>query len=299
MIRAVVPRFREAGLPARILFCESVNARTAWRYIEQLQSQPDLWDPVGCLSYHWYCNDNLTWMPKIQAFAAERGLPTAQTEFMQLTIDHLWWDLTVGGTSYWEVYGLCSPDYEAALSHVSSTTFRGGDWYWRFRQVSHYVRPGAVRIAASSDSEAIRALAFDRDGLPTVVLLAGDGGDRAVTIAHLVPGTYGVSVATGRQVSRELGPQEVRRNGSLKLTIPANSVMTLYPRGRENLPPTVTAWRSEPDWLALPRTTLTLHAEATDPDAEPLTPSGGSWPNRRRRRAAWPAGPAALSRLGA
>ena len=270
MIRAVVPRFKAAGLPTRILFCESVNARTAARYIDQLKDQPGIWDAVGCLSYHWYAGDNLEWIPKIKEFADQRDLPTAQTEFMNLTIDHLWWDLTVGGTSYWELYGLCGPDFGAALSHVSSTTFRGGNWYWPFRQVSHYVRPGAVRIDAASTEDGLRALAFEQGGSTTLVLISGPGQPRPVTVDHLVPGTYGVSFSTNRNPPRELGPLEVRRDGKATVSLPGNTVLTLYPRTAENQPPVVTMWRTDPDWLALPKSNLALRVEAVDPDGDAL-----------------------------
>ncbi len=150
-------------------------------------------------------------MARLRDFAPARGLPTAQTEFMSLTIDHLYDDLTIGGTSYWEVYGLGGPDYQAALSHVSSRTFRGGDWYWRFRQVSHYVRPGRGarrlhlqrpgRCAVSASSRAGRRRSSS--STPTRPLAA-----RTVTVAGLTPGTYGVSGCVGARAVRRAGGRD-------------------------------------------------------------------------------------------
>lgn len=272
MMKALVPRMREAGFETAIQFPESINAHVARRYIEQLRGDPQIWDWIGLISYHWYGKDNQTSMVKLSDFATERGLPTAQTEFMNLTIDHLYDDMTLGGTSYWEIYGLATPDYRAALSHVSSATFRGGKWYWRFRQVSHYVRPGAVRIEATSSDEALRCLAFDDGGPVTLVLIntTPPAAERTVTIAGLPAGACAACEAVGPNEYRELGLRRVGADGRLSLTVPANAVLTVYPHDGANRPPTVSAWRSKPEFLTRPAASLELICSATDPELDDL-----------------------------
>jgi hypothetical protein len=272
MMKALVPRLREAGFPTAIQFPESINAHVAWRYIEELRNDPLIWDWIGLISYHWYGRDNQTAMVQLRDFALERGLPTAQTEFMNLTIDHLYDDLVLGGTSYWEIYGLATPDFEAALSHISSTSFRGGKWYWQFRQVSHYVRPGAVRVEATSAEPALRALAFEAEGKTTAVLIntTPPHADRTVSVTGLTPGSYGVSQSVGQNPYQELGLREVGGDGALTVTAKGNSVLTLYPRDGANRPPTVIEWRSRPDFLTLPASSLELVCSAVDPELEAL-----------------------------
>ncbi|NPV46752.1 MAG: hypothetical protein HPY69_07325 [Armatimonadetes bacterium] len=272
MARATVPRLRALGFPTRLQFPECVNAQVAWDYVQALRSEADLWDWIGLVSYHWYGNDNQAYMARLRDFALARGLPTAQTEFMDLTIDHLYDDLTIGGTSYWEVYGLAGPDYQAALSHISSTTFNGGQWYWRFRQVSHYVRPGAVRIGTEVSAPSVRALAFDAGGRLTVVLINTGPGATAqtVAVAGLPPGLYGVCQTVGRQAYAELGPQPLGGGEALRVTVPGDAVLTIYPRDEANLAPNVVAWQSHPDYLTLPASKVTLTAAATDPDRDTL-----------------------------
>ena len=272
MIKALVPRMREAGFETLIQFPESINAQTAWRYIEQLQDDPQIWDWIGLISYHWYGRDNQTWMVKLRDFAVERGLPTAQTEFMNLKIDHLYDDMTLGGVSYWEIYGLATPDYGAALSHVSSATFRGGKWYWHFRQVSHYVRPGAARVAATSSDEALRCLAYEDDGRVTTVLIntTPPAAERAAALTGLPAGEYGISRAVGQRIYEELGARTVDADGKLSVTVPANAVLTVYARDAVNRAPTVTEWRSRPDFLAAPAASLELACAAQDPELDAL-----------------------------
>lgn len=268
LIPAVAARFGALGLPTRIQFPESVNAHEAVRYIESIRGRDDLWPHIGLISYHWYSRDNQVAMARLRELAAERGLPTAQTEFMQLTIDHLYADLTIGGTSVWEVYGLCTPDYRAAIGGASSETIKVGDWYWRFGQLTRHVRPGAVRIGCSSSDPAVRALAFEHGGRPTVVLIGGAAEQRARLA--LPPGRYGLSQAVGQRPSEELGPRLVARDARLEVAVPADAVVTIYPRGEANLPPMVTVWRPQPAYLTTPAAALRLEATATDPDGEQL-----------------------------
>ena len=273
MIRALGPRLEALGFPTRIQFPESVNAAVAVRYVEALRDDPQVWKWIGLISYHWYGRDNQTSMATLREFAQARGLPTAQTEFMGLTIDHLYDDLVIGGVSYWEVYGLAGPDYEAALSHVSSTTFRGERWYWRFRQVSHYVRPGAVRIGCVSTDPGLRALAFERDGRPTVVLIntTAPHAQRTVSLEGLPAGRYGVSQCRGDRPYEELGPREVGQDGRLSLDVPPDGVATVYPRTEANLPPVVNEWRTQPEFLTRPASSLQLRCLAVDPDLDALS----------------------------
>ncbi|MCD6351484.1 MAG: hypothetical protein J7M26_05145, partial [Armatimonadetes bacterium] len=249
MIRALGPKLRAAGLPTAIQFPESINAREAWRYVQTVQDQPDVLQWLGLVSYHWYGKNNQQYMPKLRDFARAQGLPTAQTEYMWLKIDHLYDDLTLGRVSYWEIYGLAGPDWRAALTHVSSTTFRGGPRYWTFRQVLHYVRPGAVRIKATSSEQALRVLAFERGGRMTVVLINTSEPlqDRAVKVQGLPAGTYGVCQSVAARPYRELGPRHVGADGRLVVDVPAKAVLTIYPRDEANLPPTLTQWRSTPE----------------------------------------------------
>ncbi len=118
--KALMPRLAKEGLATRLQFPECVNAATSWRYVEALKDDADLWKWIGLISYHWYGRDNQASMVKLRDFARDRGLPTAQTEFMDLTIDHLYDDMVLGGVSYWEIYGLGTPAYKETMSHVDS-----------------------------------------------------------------------------------------------------------------------------------------------------------------------------------
>lgn len=272
MIKALMPRLRAEGFKTMVQYPESINAAVAIRYIEAARDDPEIWNWVGLISYHWYGNDNQVSMVELRDFARERGLPTAQTEYMDLTIDHLYDDLVLGGVSYWEIYGLGTPDYEAALSHLSSDTFHGGEWYWRFRQVSHFVRPGAVRIECASSDQALRCLAFERQGQMVVVLIntIPPHGARTVTVHGLRPGAYGVSRCIETAPTEELGVRQVGEDGTIEVDLQPESVLTVYGRDDANRPPTLIEWRSQPDFLKRPAETLELRCAATDAERDTM-----------------------------
>ncbi|OPZ85673.1 MAG: hypothetical protein BWY76_01316 [bacterium ADurb.Bin429] len=274
MMKALMPRLRQLGFKTMVQYPESVNAATAVKFFDAARNDPEVWPWIGLISYHWYGQDNQTSMVKLREYAAERKLPTAQTEFTNLTMDHLYDDMVLGGVSYWEIYDTASPEYQAALSHISSTSYKYGPWYWSFRQVSHFVRPGAVRIESVSSDPQLRCLAFEQQERQVVVLMniKRPFTPRVTTVTGLRPGTYGVSHTVGSSgVTDELGVRTVGQDGTLTVTVKGDSTLTIYSRDAVNRPPTVIEWRSQPDFLKLPATTLTLRCAATDPERDMLT----------------------------
>ncbi len=275
MVRTLGPKFRSLGFSTLIQLPECVNSNTSWSYIQDLQDDPDIWPYVGLLSYHAY--GGLESRDDIRDFAVARGILTGQTETMGGTIGGIYEDLTEGGVSFWEQLGLVfygnepgSGDYFTANLNLSS--FTRGQRYWDFRQIMHYVRPGAVRVDAISDDGRLRALAFVRGGRTSVVLInQADAGLQTVHLRGLPAGTYGLSQSVAHRVYEELGLHAVGGAGTLSLDIPDNAVLTIYAYPGTNQPPTVTDWRATPNYLILPGSDATLSASATDPEMDPIS----------------------------
>ncbi|MEJ2705166.1 MAG: hypothetical protein P8Z79_22225 [Sedimentisphaerales bacterium] len=250
MIKTLGPRLEAAGLSTRIEFPESVNARAAWNsYIQNVMGDEDVWPYVGCLSYHLY-GTNDPYRSYIRDLGTSLDLPTAQTEYMNLNMNYFYDDLVLGGVSYWEIYGIG----QCFEWNPNNTSFSRIRQYWNFRQVMHYVRPGAVRIEAGSDDSGLRVLAFTHEGQTTVVLINGSGS-RTVNISNLPVGTYGVCQSVGGGVYQEMGLQTATAPrgggdiGFLSVSVPSNCVMTIYPHPEANLPPAVTDFKASPDYL--------------------------------------------------
>ena len=278
-IKALGPRIKSMGLPTRIQFPECVNAGASWQYIQKTQDDAEMWSYVGLVTYHLY--GSLAERPLIRDFAYKRGLPTGQTEFMGTTINHLYDDLVQGGVSYWEHYGLAGPwtgNGTYYHTHLSGTYFWPYREYWNFRQVMHYVRPGAVRIEVTSDEEAVRVLAFLRERKVTVVLLnlppnaksPPPAQDRSAVIRGLPAGKYGLCRSAPGKPYQELGIQTVAAVGTLKVAMGKNAVLTVYPYAGTNQPPVIMEWKASPVYLIAPASAISLSVTATDPETEPL-----------------------------
>jgi hypothetical protein len=189
------------------------------------------------------------------------------TEFDSLTIDRLYEDLVTGNVSYWEVYGLGS---EILLDDTHYNFLERGSYYWRFRQVFKYVRPGATRVRATSDIAAAKLLAWVKDGRTTLNFWSH--GNATVDIEGLKPGIYGLSSSRLTAAYVERGLRTVGADGKLTLTgLDTSAVYTLYPHPGGNLPPVFTNFRPSVSHLVLPASSFTLTAAAQDPELNAIT----------------------------
>jgi hypothetical protein len=275
MIKALGPRLRSLGLPTRVLFPECHDANTCWKFIEAVRADDELWRHVGMIGYHLYGGEaRNTDRPRICAFALAKRLPTGHAGSDGINFDSLYDDLTLGGVSYWSVGALGGPGPGGSFQlDLNNTSFSRGTHYWQYRQVMHYVRPGAVRIEAVSDMPAVRPLAFAQQGRTTVVLVNNmpPGQSRAVTVCNLPRGEYGVCRCIGAKPYEELGVKTVEADGVLSVNVPADCVLTIYPHLAKNLPPTVVNWEAQPSFLKTPASTVTLSAAAQDPELDHLS----------------------------
>jgi hypothetical protein len=147
-IKALGPRLTAAGLTTRVQFPEAITPQDGWNKIMAVRNDPDLWPYVGRLSYHRYGTAD-PYRSDYRGFAKSKGIPTAQTEMDPATVNDLVADLTLGGVSYWEV------SFSNARTLVASpgqTSYTPAGSYYPIRQVTHYIRPGAVRLGTTSSA---------------------------------------------------------------------------------------------------------------------------------------------------
>lgn len=266
--KAVGPRFTSQGLGTRVQYAEAVAPQTDWKYIAPVLNDADLWPSIGRISYHNYGTAD-PYRTYLRDFANARGLTTAQTEMGNPTFDDLYSDLTLGGVSYWEV----AYSGNATLTpNPGLTSFTPAAHYFRLRQLLHYVRPGAVRIGATSNDPAIRVLAFTANGATTTIIENTSPAAQTVTLNGVPSGVYGLSRSAGKPF-QELGLQTVAASGSLILAnVPGGgSVTTVYPYSGPNHAPTIQVWGSTPGYLVAPVSAAKLSVTATDPELDPLT----------------------------
>jgi hypothetical protein len=269
-IKALAPRLSSHGLAIRSQYAEAVAPQTDWNYITPVQNDSLLWTLVGRLSYHNYGTAD-PYRADIYNFGLSKGITTAQTEMGSPTFDDIYNDMTLAGTSYWEV-GYSATNTLAADSGL--TAFTPSPTFFRMRQVIHYVTPGSIRISATTTDAMLHILFFIKNGLVTTIIDNTNAATEAVTITGLPPGNYGLSRAMpGAATFGELGIQNVGVSGSITLTVSGGSwVTTLYPYDGINHPPDITTFVAHPGFLVLPASSTTLSATANDAELNTLTP---------------------------
>ncbi len=229
-IKALGPRFITNGLATLVQYAEAVAPQTDWSYITPVQNDADMWPYVGRISYHNYGTAD-PYRSFLRDYGKAKGLTTAQTEMGNPTFDDLYNDLTLAGVSYWEVA------YSGNATLVPSaglTSFTPSGTYFRLRQVMHYVRPGAVRIAALSSDPSLHVLAFSTNGAVTTII-ENTSATQTVNLSGLPPGAYGLSQAQyGGSSFPGVGPPHggSGRHNSLTNVTGNSTTTTLYPLRR-------------------------------------------------------------------
>jgi len=236
---ALGPRLIAAGFTPRFVAPSSSAMNTAVTQFDNMAAVPNAVDHLVELSYHRYGGVTSD-LQMIQARAQAFGLNTAQLEHIGADYAELHQDLKVGGDSAWAQYVL-----GMALS-VPNTSDNGTGYYvvddvtnpsvpvitvgsrtHYLRQYMKYVRPGSVRIEATTSNPAFDPVTFIRpDGGFVTVVLASTGG--TFFVRDLPAGTYGICRTTQAQQGFD-APDAVLIPGQiLTATIPADGVITIY-----------------------------------------------------------------------
>ncbi len=264
-IKALGPRLLDRGLATKTQFAEAVAPQTDWNFITPFQTDADLWKYVGRLSYHNYGTAD-PYRADIRDFAKSLGIPTAQTEMGNPTIDDLFNDLIFGGVTYWEIAFSGS---STLVPTAGNTGWTPSSTYFRMRQLLHYVRPGAIRIGTTSSDSLLRVLSFNQNGKVTTVLL-NTGQAKSVDVSGLPSGKYGLSQSSpGTGTFQELGIQTVGNDGKLNIALSNSGLaVTLYPYSGVNHPPTIMSAVISPGYVVLPTSTASLTAKANDAELD-------------------------------
>ncbi len=242
------PALARSGTGAKVDCCASQGWDRAQQYADAIEADPAASAWTALFTSHGYT----------QAPASPLGgwtKPVWQTEWSTFeTWDPAWDDGSPASGFTWaqQIYfGLSAANLNAFLYWWGSTTpTENGDneglllldtaagtvtpsgRLWAFANYSRFVRPGAVRIEASTADRALEVLAFrNADGSVAVVALNTAGTARAVTFAvggaagaagHAIPYLTDAAHHTAAQP-----PVPVTR-GSFGATLPARSLVTFY-----------------------------------------------------------------------
>ncbi len=213
-------------------------------YIDQIMQVADTAKYLTAISYHRYSGVSQTHLKNITDRATQYGLDTAMLEWWDPPNSHntLHEDLKIGNNSAWQIGSMAeerSPDQSLALTVIdtqtnpNNPTVQINDGVKLIRQYLKYIKPGAVRIDASTNNSNLDPLAFiNANGNYVVVVKATAGG--SFSIDNLPTGTYGIYYTTGSTSSPpsaydiKNADQTITAGQTLTTNIPEAGVITIY-----------------------------------------------------------------------
>lgn len=228
-------RLQANGNTARFIVPSTTNMANAITYFDQLVKVPGAARYVTELSYHRYGGVSIQNLQTIAARAKQYGIGTSMLE---------WWtdsngyrtlheDLKIGNNCAWQ-QGVIGGEGDAAMclykidySDPCNPKVLIGDKTKFTRQYYKFIRPGAVRIEATSDSPIFDALAFINSNGGYVVVVKADSGG-TFSINGLPPANYGIKYTTSDEYDKDLLNKSIGKGHALTTAIPAAGVITIY-----------------------------------------------------------------------
>ncbi|MEZ5294117.1 MAG: hypothetical protein R2745_23750 [Vicinamibacterales bacterium] len=197
-------RLADAGFTPSFVATGVTSASNALPYFAPLWARTELRPFVRELSYHRYIGATAETIAAIGDFSRAEGVPTAMLEKLNAGADELYQDLTAGNVSAWQQYALSWPGVDNGDHYFildpskppgERALLSSSGWY--LRQYFRALRPGAVRIGASSTDSGFRPVAAVNTGDRTAVVVRAMRAG-LLTLAGLPPGTYVTSCWTDR-----------------------------------------------------------------------------------------------------
>jgi len=226
---ATASRLNAAGFRPDFIGPSNTSMSNAVAYVDDMLKVPGVSELLKEISYHRYGGVSDANLQALGERAQRLGIRTAMLEHIDSDVEDLYKDLTIGHASGWEQFALAYPTSDNGAQYY---TWRDGQPVLsksaRFlRQYFRYVRLGAVRIGAKSESPTVRPVAFRNvDGRLAVVMHLARGGD--VSVRNVPAGRYGASVTTDSHTGQELGVFETSATGEVRFSAPSAGVLTLY-----------------------------------------------------------------------
>lgn len=202
VIKVLGPRLRSEGFKTMFVVPDDVRASNAAQVASVILADPVARSYVGALATHLY-DEPVSYIGKMRALSTQYGISLWMTEFSayaaptaSLSGDALGWanlmqDLigafNVSAIDYmWGFFGQYSPDSSQLITLNSQgnayTGYRFNKEYYVTGQYSRFVKPGAQRIAASSNDSTLKATAFKDGNKVIAVVVNNQPARKAITI---------------------------------------------------------------------------------------------------------------------
>lgn len=185
------------------------------------------------LTYHRYGTPAAGELAMLWTQAQALHVETAMLEEIGATQNELYDDLTQANNSSWQRFTLSYPGTGAGAGTYYITDTTAGTYVMStgtpyLRQYMRTIRPGMVRLDASSTNAAIRPVVFRAPSGRTVVV-ANVASAATLRVGGLPAGTYQVTFATATQPTGTAPAVTIRAGEVLVVSMPAAGVIALAP----------------------------------------------------------------------
>ncbi|HEX7978705.1 MAG TPA: glycoside hydrolase family 30 beta sandwich domain-containing protein [Gemmatimonadaceae bacterium] len=240
VIKILGPRLTAEGLKTKLVVPDDIDPMQALGRLQVILADPAARQYVGAVAYHLY---NRGGEAQVKQLAGQYGLPIWMTEFSTGS-DWFQWatimqqliaDDGVSAVDYlWGYFG----DWDTAQLiriRVNNGAYAGFDFnkqYYVMGQYSKYVRPGAVRIGATSAQSDVKLAAF-LEGSQEIVVATNTGSQQLNVSFELGSGSCLTRVDATRTSETEglqALPTITLDQSRFSATLPAKSVTTFVGR---------------------------------------------------------------------
>ena len=243
------PTMRASGLSTKVTCCETLGFNLLPSYITAVASNPD----VGLFTSHGYANapttaidtrgrpvwesewsiNGNTWTNVWDSTGEASGITWAQRIHNGLTGANL------NAFLYW--WGISSTSHDSSLIGLSGSTLTPSKRYYALANYSRFVRPGSVRINATSPDSNLKTSAFrNPDGTIAVVTL--NTASSAIATSYSVSGAGSSSgtvtpYLTNTNSDTAAQASLALTSGVFSTTVPARSLVTYVVKPGPVTPP--------------------------------------------------------------
>jgi len=234
-IVATADRLNANGFRPAFIAPSNTNMANAITYFDQMVQVPGVLQHLKEFSYHRYGGVSSANLQTIASRAKQFGVDTSMLEWWSNSNGYrtLHEDLKVGNNSAWQQGVIAgAPDAATALYKIDASNpdkpvVLIGDKTKFLRQYYKFIRPGAIRIEASSNSSSFDPLAFINPNSRYVVVVKADAGGN-FSVQSLPAGTYGIKYTTASEYDRDLPDQSITSGQTLTTSIPEIGLLAIY-----------------------------------------------------------------------
>jgi O-glycosyl hydrolase len=236
------PTLKASGLATKAVCCDTLGFSLLPGYVSAVAGDQAALSDVGAFTSHGYSS-----APTTPVSSAGRRVWESEWSLNGSTWDAAWDDGTshsgftwarniqtaltgadVNAFLYW--WGISSTSHDSSLIGLSGQTLAPSKRYYALANFSRFIRPGAVRIGATSGQSSLSVSAYrNTDG--SIAIVALNSGTSSVQAGYSLTNT-GISTGTVTPYLTNAGssiaaqPVITLRAGAFTATVPARSLVT-------------------------------------------------------------------------